>query len=102
MTTPDFDNIVLEIDDGIATVTLHRPDKLNAMNEPMRRELMAVLDHTDADDDVRAVIWTGAGRGYCAGADLSGGSGTFDYSAASGPAPSSCTIRLSTLWASIG
>lgn len=81
MTTPDFDNIVFEIEDGVATVTLNRPDKLNAMNESMRRELMAALDHTDANDDVRAVIWTGAGRGYCAGADLSGGSATFDYSA---------------------
>jgi enoyl-CoA hydratase/carnithine racemase len=81
VTTPDFDNIVFEIEDGVATVTLNRPDKLNAMNESMRRELMAALDHTDANDDVRAVIWTGAGRGYCAGADLSGGSATFDYSA---------------------
>jgi len=93
VTTPDFDNIVLEIDDGIATVTLHRPDKLNAMNEPMRRELMAVLDHTDADDDVRAVIWTGAGRGYCAGADLSGGSGTFDYSARTGDGAAAPTVQ---------
>ena len=80
MTAPDFENLILDIEDGIATVTLNRPDKLNAMNEPMRRELIAALDHTDADDDVRAVIWTGAGRGYCAGADLSGGGATFDYS----------------------
>lgn len=84
MTAPDFEHIILDIEDGIATVTLNRPDKLNALNEPMRRELMVVLDHTDANDDVRAVIWTGAGRGYCAGADLSGGSGTFDYSASVG------------------
>lgn len=80
MTAPDFEHIVLDVDDGIATVTLNRPDKLNAMSERMRRELMAVLDHTDANDDVRAVIFTGAGRGYCAGADLSGGASTFDYS----------------------
>lgn len=79
MNAPDFENVILDVADGIATVTLNRPDKLNAMNESMRRELMAVLDHTDANDDVRAVIFTGAGRGYCAGADLSGGGSTFDY-----------------------
>lgn len=79
MTHVDFEHILLDIDDGIATVTLNRPDKLNAMSERMRRELIAALDHTDADDDVRAVIFTGAGRGYCAGADLSRGASTFDY-----------------------
>ena len=62
MSAPEFENLILDIEDGIATVTLNRPDKLNAMNEPMRRELMAVLDHTDANDDVRAVIFTGAGK----------------------------------------
>ena len=79
MTASGFEHILLDIDDGIATVTLNRPDKLNAMSERMRLELMAALDHTDADDDVRAVIFTGAGRGYCAGADLSRGASTFDY-----------------------
>jgi len=79
VTTPEFEHILLDVDDGIATVTLNRPDKLNAMSERMRRELMAALDHTDADDAVRAVIFTGAGRGYCAGADLSAGASTFDY-----------------------
>jgi len=80
MTTPPrFEHLGFDTEAGIATITLDRPDKLNAMSERMRRELMAALDHTDGDDDVRAVIVTGAGRGFCAGADLSGGASTFDY-----------------------
>ncbi|MFN0162901.1 MAG: crotonase/enoyl-CoA hydratase family protein [Burkholderiales bacterium] len=70
-----------EVADGIATVTLNRPEKLNAFNTRMRDELIAVFDATDADDAVRAVIITGAGRGFCAGADLSAGGKTFDYQA---------------------
>ncbi|MFE9327512.1 crotonase/enoyl-CoA hydratase family protein [Nocardia sp. NPDC052278] len=73
MTTPAFETLRYEVDEGIATVTLNRPDKLNAFNIAMRDELIAAFDHTDADDAVRAVIVTGAGRGFCAGADLSGG-----------------------------
>ena len=80
MTSPTFEHLDIESSEGIATITLDRPDKLNAMSERMRRELMAAFDHTDAEDDVRAVIVTGAGRGFCAGADLSGGASTFDYS----------------------
>jgi enoyl-CoA hydratase/carnithine racemase len=67
------------VEDGIATITLHRPDKLNAFTPLMRDELIAAFDQTDADDAVRAVIVTGAGRAFCAGADLSGGGQTFDY-----------------------
>jgi enoyl-CoA hydratase/carnithine racemase len=67
------------VDAGVATITLNRPDKLNALNTPMYEGIMAALDHTDGDDSVRAVIVTGAGRAFCAGADLSGGAGTFDY-----------------------
>ncbi len=67
------------VDAGVATITLNRPDKLNALNTPMYESIMAALDHTDGDDSVRAVIVTGAGRAFCAGADLSGGAGTFDY-----------------------
>ena len=67
------------MEDGIATITLHRPDKLNAFTPLMRDELIAAFDETDADDAVRAVIVTGAGRAFCAGADLSSGGKTFDY-----------------------
>jgi enoyl-CoA hydratase/carnithine racemase len=67
----------LDIYDGIATVTLNRPDKLNAFTGRMMNEMIDIFDHTDADDDVKAVIITGAGRGFCAGADLSSGGDTF-------------------------
>lgn len=67
------------VDGGVATITLNRPDKLNALNGEMYAGLLEALDQTDADDNVRAVIVTGAGRAFCAGADLSGGAGTFDY-----------------------
>jgi enoyl-CoA hydratase/carnithine racemase len=66
-------------DAGVATITLNRPDKLNALNVEMHEGLLAALDQTDSDDNVRAVIVTGAGRAFCAGADLSGGAKTFDY-----------------------
>jgi enoyl-CoA hydratase/carnithine racemase len=64
---------------GVATITLNRPDKLNAFTATMLTEMVAAFDETDADDDVRAVIVTGEGRAFCAGADLSAGAGTFDY-----------------------
>ena len=64
----------------VATLTLDRPDRLNAFTGAMARELIAAFDQADADDDVRAVIVTGAGRGFCAGADLGGGGETFDSS----------------------
>ncbi len=82
--TPAFTTIRLEIADHIATITLDRPDKLNAFNAAMLADLIAAFDATDADDAVRAVIVTGAGRGFCAGADLSGGAATFDYDAIGG------------------
>lgn len=71
--------LLYSVDQGVATVTLNRPDKMNAFTPQMRDELIAVLDHTDADDSVRAVIITGAGKAFCAGADLSSGGNTFDY-----------------------
>lgn len=79
--TPDFETIRLHVADGVATITLNRPDKLNAFTGRMMHELIAAFDVTDADDDVRAVIVTGEGRAFCAGADLSEGAKTFDYAA---------------------
>lgn len=79
-----FETVLLDVADGIATITLNRPDKLNAFNLAMMRDIIAAFDATDADDAVRAVIVTGAGRGFCAGADLSGGAATFDYDKSGG------------------
>ncbi|MEO0882005.1 MAG: crotonase/enoyl-CoA hydratase family protein [Pseudomonadota bacterium] len=77
-----FETIKLDIDDGVATLTLNRPDKMNAFTGKMMYEIISAFDITDADDDVRAVIMTGAGdRAFCAGADLSEGAKTFDYEA---------------------
>jgi enoyl-CoA hydratase/carnithine racemase len=73
----EYETIRYDLTDGIATLTLHRPEILNAFNVPMMREMMAVFDRIDADDAVRAVIVTGAGRAFCAGADLSSGSSAF-------------------------
>ncbi len=73
-----YQTIATEIEDRILTITLHRPDRLNAFNSTMLEELLRALDDADADDEVRAILFTGAGRGYCAGADLGRGGGTFD------------------------
>lgn len=73
----DFQEILYSVDGPIATITLNRPDKMNAFTNRMLKEMIAAFDATDADDDVRAVIVTGAGRAFCAGADLSGGGETF-------------------------
>ena len=73
------DAVLYSVRDGVATITLNRPDRLNAMNDEMFRGLLAAFDQTDADDSVRAVIVTGAGRAFCAGADLGGGARTFDH-----------------------
>ncbi|MEO9970417.1 MAG: crotonase/enoyl-CoA hydratase family protein [Hyphomonadaceae bacterium] len=82
MNIPDFETIKLEIEDGIATLTLHRPEKMNAFTGKMMMEMISAFDITDADDTVGAVIVTGAGeRAFCAGADLSEGAKTFDYEA---------------------
>jgi len=76
--TSEYQTIDYGVADRIATITLNRPDRLNAFTARMMFELIDAIDHTDADDDVRAVIVTGAGRGFCAGADLSEGAATFD------------------------
>ena len=73
----DYTQIIYDVADHIATVTLNRPDQLNAFTNTMMRELLDAFERIDADDDVRVVIVTGAGRGFCAGADLSGGGETF-------------------------
>jgi enoyl-CoA hydratase/carnithine racemase len=73
-----FETIRYAVADAVATITLHRPEKLNAVNSTMIRELIAAFDQVDEDDAVRAVVVTGAGRAFCAGADLTGGSTTFD------------------------
>jgi enoyl-CoA hydratase/carnithine racemase len=79
-----FEQIRYEVDDGVLTITLDRPEKLNALTRTMLGELLEALERADADDAVRAVIVTGAGRAFCAGADLSGGARTFDPSARGG------------------
>lgn len=85
----NFNEIQYSVDGPVATITLHRPDKMNAFTNTMLKEIIAAFDLTDADDSVRAVIVTGSGRAFCAGADLSGGGETFakggsDVSARSG------------------
>ncbi len=75
----DFEQILTQVDDGVLTITLNRPDRLNAWTPTMGRELIAAFDQADGDDDVRVVVITGAGRGFCAGADLAGGGDTFDW-----------------------
>ena len=72
-----FETILYDQADGVATITLNRPERLNAVNTTVIRELVAAFDQADGDDGVRAVIVTGAGRAFCAGADLGGGGQTF-------------------------
>jgi len=80
-----FETITYDVAEQILTITLNRPDKLNAFNATMQRELIAAFDAADNDDQVRAIIVTGAGRAFCAGADLSSGADTFDRDARRGP-----------------
>ncbi len=75
----EYEQIALGVSDGVATVTLNRPERLNAFTRRMGEELLDAFDRTDADDRVRAVIVTGAGRAFCAGADLEAAGKTFDY-----------------------
>ena len=79
-----YQTIRYEIEDRILTITLNRPDKLNAYTAQMGAELAEALERADADDDVRVVILTGEGRGFCAGADLSAGAPSFDTKAGAG------------------
>jgi enoyl-CoA hydratase/carnithine racemase len=81
---PPTEQVATDVADGILTVTLDRPDQLNAFTGTMLRELIAAFDLADADDGVRVVVVTGRGRAFCAGADLSSGGDTFDPSAHGG------------------
>ena len=75
----DFDTITYEVADRVLTITLNRPDRLNAFTSQMGHELITAFDAADGDDDVRAVIVTGAGPAFCAGADLTPDGSTFDW-----------------------
>ena len=75
----DYEQIRYEVEDRVLTLTLDRPERLNAFTGQMLAEMVDAFDRVDADDDVRAVIVTGAGRGFCAGADLARGADTFNY-----------------------
>ena len=74
----EYEQIRYEPEGGVLLLTLARPEKLNAFTGQMMHELLDALDRADEDDAIRAIIVTGEGRGFCAGADLSSGSGTFD------------------------
>ncbi|MEN9856469.1 MAG: hypothetical protein RLZZ157_1595 [Pseudomonadota bacterium] len=79
MTDLTFETITLDVADKIATLTLNRPDRMNAFTGQMMTDVIAAFDHIDGNDDIGAVIVTGAGRAFCAGADLAEGAKTFDY-----------------------
>ncbi len=85
MTSRSFETLLYAVEDGIATITLNRPDRLNAFTARMMADLIAAFDETDGDDAVKAVIVTGAGRAFCAGADLASGGSTFDFAASTDP-----------------
>lgn len=85
VSTMAYETIKYDVVDQILTVTLNRPEKLNAFTITMERELIDAFDRADKDDDVRAIIVTGEGRAFSAGADLSLGAGTFDRDARRGP-----------------
>jgi enoyl-CoA hydratase/carnithine racemase len=74
----NFETLRTTVSEGIFTLTLQRPERLNAFNARMHRELLEAFDAANENDDVRVVIVTGEGRAFCAGMDLGGGGGTFD------------------------
>jgi 2-(1,2-epoxy-1,2-dihydrophenyl)acetyl-CoA isomerase len=87
-----YEQIVYEKSDGVATITLNRPERMNAFTDVMLREWAQALEDARLDREVRAVIVTGAGRGFCAGADLRGGIGIAAEGAEAGP-PSAADRR---------
>ena len=70
-----FETILYDVQDEVLTITLNRPERLNAWTRQMLQDLLAAFDVADADDSIGAIILTGAGRAFCAGADLSAGGG---------------------------
>src|SRR6266851_1962635 len=72
-----YETLLTDLTDGVMTVTLNRPDKLNAFDKSMSKELIDFFQRVNAMDEVRSIVVTGAGRAFCAGADISGGSGAF-------------------------
>jgi len=80
-----YETIKYEVTDQILTITLNRPDKLNAFNAAMQPEMIEAFDAADKDDNIRGIIVTGSGRAFCAGADLSSGADTFDRDARRAP-----------------
>ena len=75
MNAAEAQDLRYEMVDHVATITFSRPERLNAFRAETMREFIVMLDRVDGDDDVRAVVVTGAGRAFCAGADISGGAG---------------------------
>ncbi len=93
----DYEQIAYAVEDKIATITLDRPDQLNAFTVRMQEELIDAFGRADTDDDVRVVVVTGRGRAFCAGADLSSGARSFDHgepAAAPASAPARASGRL--------
>ena len=91
--SPAYETISYDVTDGIATVTLDRPDAMNAFTVTMAHELIDVFDHAGRDDDARAVIVTGAGRAFCAGMDLSVGGNVFGLDGSMSPTPADLEQR---------
>jgi len=77
-----YETVLTDLTDRVLTVTMNRPDRMNAFSPQVMAELLDVLDSADREDEVRVIIMTGAGRAFCAGADVSSGGGTFDHSKA--------------------
>jgi len=89
----DYQQIEYTVEDQVATITLDRPEQLNAFTARMMHEMISAFDEADADDDVRAVIVTGRGRGFCAGAALSGGGESFAHGGGGDPAGPTSVVR---------
>ena len=91
---PTFETLLYDVADGVATITLNRPERLNAFTGRMMYDLIAAFDETDGDDAVKAVIVTGAGRGFCAGADLAAGGDTFNRAAQAKNEPGRAELQV--------